>query len=84
METTPPVEPADWTLARIEAQAALYRSVPHCPDCQSWPEPLMTGEELPRAIGIRHEPTCPVVLADESQPAAEYVVTDLNLGRGLP
>lgn len=79
MTTTP--EPVEWHLARIEALAELYATAPICEHCLSWHEPLGETEAggLVRAVGLRHEPDCPVLAVAESQPAAEYDVSDFKL-----
>lgn len=58
MTKQPAIEPAEWTLARIEASAALASW--RCPHCAATLEPLaLSAGGLPRAIGITHQEGCP-------------------------
>lgn len=54
----PPVEPPEWTLARIEASAALASW--RCRHCDAEREPLApSAGGLPRAVGLTHQEGCP-------------------------
>lgn len=67
------LEPIEHHLARIEAMAELLSDLEPCPHCHQRIAGLGMSEagELPRAIGITHEPDCPVEIAFENSPAVE-------------
>ena len=70
-------EPVERVLDRIEATAKMLSELKPCPHChQRFEGHGDAGAGLPRAVGITHEKDCPIEIAFENSPAAEYVIGD--------
>jgi hypothetical protein len=55
-------DPLEHELKRIDAAADLAMSL--CPTCTVWRETLAADGLLPKAVGFRHEASCPEFLPD--------------------
>lgn len=56
------VEPVEYELARVEGAASLLSEPPTCIHCKLTIEvdARLKDSDLPRALGVTHEPDCPL------------------------